>query len=502
MDWCDAIGVGRPAPSHGVRRVSGVITCSLATVSRLRWARVTASEPASLDALHAPRPQADSESDHSDGCQRIRLLVKPSNMTDISIADFALETDNCVQGQYKVPALTPDPRCSCRLFPRRSATCQHCALRGLPVRESNLGLMTRGPLLCAPPCLRPTVASPIQASGVCKPYEPGQWCATTTRCEGPADDCGSSEYYCTGDGLRNTVRSGYYSTGPEGARTNQEPCPAGSNCVGGEKTPCGAGTFSASPNATTCRPATRGHFVPDSGNHTSEVPCPAGKYTATGGRNECKDCPDGQYSSVDRSTNCTAADPGFAAGPERRNQSACGTGKYGEDGECKACLRGRYADVRGLAACKPAMPGSKVGGEGSTGQVACEAGEYTESEGQASCKACSAGHYADVQGMAECRPATPGSRVEERGSTRQVACEAGKFSSTAGQAECEDCSDGTYSHSNASVCTAARAGFMVDPEDPTDEVRCAPGAYTDQEGATECIACGLFVWVGGSKPGG
>lgn len=283
-----------------------------------------------------------------------------------------------------------------------------------------------------------------QESSSCQPYEPGEWCASTTKCEAPANPCGGSNYYCTGDGLRREVTRGWYSTPEEAAatkRTGELRCPEGYKCIGGVKQQCEQGTFSASPNATACSRA-RGGYEPNSGR-TGEIPCAPGKYREYNGvQDQCDICPSGEYSSVEGSAECTKVDPGFQVFSNRTGQHPCGVGTYGNGGDCFPCDTGRYANV----------PNSS-----------------------------------------HCKPASRGSYVDDSDKSRQRPCAAGKFASTTEQAECQECNAGTFSRRNAIECTDARAGFYVDQAGLTAETECAAGTYTDAEGETSCAQCGLCM---------
>lgn len=232
----------------------------------------------------------------------------------------------------------------------------------------------------------------------CKRYEPGQWCASITKCNA-ATPCGEevggepvshpAEYYCTGDGLRKEVRKeGYFST-PEGDNnpTGEEPCTPGHKCIDGTKTPCQAGSFSSTPTASTCQPARKGYHVPNEAD-SDEIPCDPGTFAAVAGKEKCDACPEGQYTSLAGSTNCTDADPGYVVVNNRTGQSPCETGTYGQGGKCEDCSAGRYADERGLPECKPADKGFFVGTDGSSRQVMCDEGTFTDLSEQIGCKTC------------------------------------------------------------------------------------------------------------------
>ena len=67
--------------------------------------------------------------------------------------------------------------------------------------------------------------------------------------------CGGNAYYCSG-GVRNSVSAGYYSTGGDSTtRTGQSRCAAGNYCSGGVSTKCAAGTY-AGAGATSCTACT------------------------------------------------------------------------------------------------------------------------------------------------------------------------------------------------------------------------------------------------------
>lgn len=70
------------------------------------------------------------------------------------------------------------------------------------------------------------------------------------------DPCGAVQYYCPGNGLREHVDEGFYSTplrAPTSERGSQVTCDIGYSCSGnGERILCRNGTFSPATGAVNC----------------------------------------------------------------------------------------------------------------------------------------------------------------------------------------------------------------------------------------------------------
>lgn len=108
--------------------------------------------------------------------------------------------------------------------------------------------------------------------------------------------CGGNNYYCPGGTFtpssstaqgRNTVSSGYYSTGGSSTtRTGQSICEAGNYCSGGIKYACsGTLQYQDSTGATSCKSVSVGYYK---SSNSAQAQCDAGyRNIAATSRNEC-----------------------------------------------------------------------------------------------------------------------------------------------------------------------------------------------------------------------
>ncbi len=115
--------------------------------------------------------------------------------------------------------------------------------------------------------------------------------------------CGGNAYYCSG-GVRNSVSSGYYSTGGDSTtRTGQSQCTAGNYCSGGVSQKCAAGTYAgagatscaactgrtkySAAGASSCSTVTSGYYTTgcntSNNNCTGQTACGGNAYYCSGG---------------------------------------------------------------------------------------------------------------------------------------------------------------------------------------------------------------------------
>ncbi len=294
---------------------------------------------------------------------------------------------------------------------------------------------------------------------------------TTMACTAPSGYVADNTDACplTVSGVSNTnpcgCLPGYYPVytvmSGENVITGCQICPTGSYCPDGLVAPilCPAGEYSGILGAVAC------------------VPCAAGSFNATPGATSCALCPAGQYSDVTGSTSCTACDAGsFNPVPGATSCTPCPAGSYsGVTGSvsCTACDAGSFNPVPGATSCTPCPAGQYIGVQGAVACIPCAAGSYNGTPGATACTLCPAGEYIGVQGAVACTP-----------------CAAGSYNGTPGATVCTPCTAGSYSDMpGATSCTSCSAGYFSNTPGSTSCTPCPAGTYNDETGQIECTAC-------------
>lgn len=230
--------------------------------------------------------------------------------------------------------------------------------------------------------------------------------------------CGGNNYYCPGGTYnvsssaqgRNTVSSGYYSTGGTSTtRTGQSAC-GGNNyyCSAGVRYTVSSGYYSTGGTSTT---------------RTGQSQCTGATYCASGVRNSCP----GSYTANTTAGKTSASQcqisvsaGKYIATANSSTQSTCAAGRYkaahtvnyGSTSSCSTCGAGTYSSS-GAASCTACS--------GST--------QYQNLTGQSSCKTVSAGYYkSSNSAQAQC----PSGYRDGAGAANQNSC-VGSFTKTGSQ---------------------------------------------------------------------
>ena len=211
-----------------------------------------------------------------------------------------------------------------------------------------------------------------------------------------------------------------------------------------------------------CRGGFRHNRV--NGSTISCLSCTAGTFS-TVGASACRECPRGEFSTVDRATVCFLCESGLFLAV--MGGSAC-----------QLCPAGLYTEIQAGTQC-----------------LQCQAGSFGSVQGRSTCQACSEGSYWTGLAATTCEQCETGTYVDYFGATGCTACQAGAFASSLGLSVCDACPAGTYSTRfalpDATGCTGCPEGYYSTGTGLTtldNCVRCAVGK-TGDIGATACGDC-------------
>ena len=307
----------------------------------------------------------------------------------------------------------------------------------------------------------------------CNPCEAGLYCGATGL-DAPSGLCDGG-WYCSSESPSPQPSDPMF-----GAM-----CTPGFYCPEGSSVPlaCLAGHFcNASGLSATSGLCSAGYYCNGSAtvaNPTASVTgdvCPCGHYCPVGSAVPLS-CSEGTYSNATGNTNASGC-------------ALCEEGSYCPfSGHCEpfaACSEG-YFCPRGQISSRPSAficePGHRCP-EGSTQQIACEAGTYQDAFGQPDCSECPAGYFCDGN--------TFNSTACDFGVSVPLPCLPGRYCPVG--TEFSDqflCPLGTYSNSmfltDVSQCTQCDPGFycnskgLVSPSAPCDAgYFCISGAVSSQ----------------------
>ena len=270
--------------------------------------------------------------------------------------------------------------------------------------------------------------------------------------------CGGNNYYCSA-GVRYTVSSGYYSTGGTSTtRTGQSQCTGATYCASGVRNSC-PGSYTANTTA----------------GKTSASQCQisvsAGKYIATANSSTQSTCAAGRYKAA-HTVNYGSTS----------SCSTCGAGTYSSSGaaSCTACSGStQYQNLTGQSSCKTVSAGYYK--SSNSAQTQCPSG-YRDGAGAANINGCEmdvdAGHY-----------------VATANSSTQSTCAGGRYKAAhtvkyGSTSSCSTCGVGTYSSSGAASCTACSGSTQY--QNLTGQSSCktvSSGYYKSSNSAqTQCPA--------------
>ena len=257
-----------------------------------------------------------------------------------------------------------------------------------------------------------------------------------------------------------------------------------------------AGKYVPTPGSMYATEASRGYFVPSTGQ-SSQIACAAGTFQPDVGQTSCDDADAGFHVPNPAQTSQTACQPGTYQ--PLQGQPAC---RYADAGyyvdqtaavSQTACDAGTFNPNTGSStssACVDADPGHYVPTQGQLKQTACAVGTYQPNSGRTSCDdadagfhvpitaqasqtACQPGTYQPLQGQPSCDDADAGYYVDETAGTTQTACDAGTFNPNTGS-------------SSSSACVDADPGHFVPTQGQANQTVCAVGTYQPNSGETSC----------------
>lgn len=171
--------------------------------------------------------------------------------------------------------------------------------------------------------------------------------------------CGGNNYYCSA-GVRYTVSSGYYSTGGTSTtRTGQSQCTGATYCASGVQNSCPgsytANTTAGKTSASQCQISVSAGKYIATANSSTQSTCAAGRYKAAhtvnyGSTSSCSTCGAGTYSSSGAAS-CTACS-GSTQYQNLTGQSSCKTvssGYYKSSNSAQTQCPSGYRDGAGAA---------------------------------------------------------------------------------------------------------------------------------------------------------
>ena len=304
--------------------------------------------------------------------------------------------------------------------------------------------------------------------------------------------CGGNNYYCPGGTYnvsssaqgRNTVSSGYYSTGGTSTtRTGQSQCTGATYCSSGVQNSC-PGSYTA--NTTAGKTAAS----------QCQISVSAGKYIATANSSTQSTCAAGRYKAAHKVNYGSTS-----------SCSTCSAGTYSSSGaaSCTACSGStQYQNLTGQSSCKTVSSGYYK--SSNSAQAQCPSG-YRDGAGAANINGCEmdvdAGHY-----------------VATANSSTQSTCAGGRYKAAhtvnyGSTSSCSTCGVGTYSSSGAASCTACSGSTQYQNE--TGQTSCktvssgyykssnsaqaqCPSGYRDGAGAANQNSCvGSFTKTGSQQ---
>ena len=271
---------------------------------------------------------------------------------------------------------------------------------------------------------------------------------------------------------------------------------------------CPLGQYQDETGKTSCKYCSSNAFEPTS-DKTSCQQCDAGKVVnaASDGSSFCQKCPEGTYASLG-AIECTKCESAAYYAPEGASKClSCPAGSLVKDGEtkCTKCSEGYFTTIDN--------PECRL----------CESSAYQPNANQDGCEYCPAGSVVNAQNTsyALCQKC-PNGMVAATGDTTCkycdslafepnddqsacVTCPAGKVVNARGTDlyKCQLCPEGYYAPSGSTKCIRCSSNAMQPSDDHSQCVQCGAGTVVNAtgDGTLTCQACpaGYFVPIGGEE---
>ena len=299
--------------------------------------------------------------------------------------------------------------------------------------------------------------------------------------------CGGNNYYCSA-GVRYTVSSGYYSTGGTSTtRTGQSQCTGATYCSSGVQNSCPgsytANTTAGKTAASQCQISVSAGKYIATANSSTQSTCAAGRYKAAhtvnyGSTSSCSTCSAGTYSSSGAAS-CTACS-GSTQYQNLTGQSSCKTvssGYYKSSNSAQTQCPANYRDGTGAAninACK----------------TSCDGGTYVATA-NAACTSVGTGYYRAAHtvnyGSTSTRSQCPANYRDGAAASAQNGCKT-------------SCAGGTYVATANAACTSVGTGYYkgahtVNYGSTSTRSQC-PSGYRDGAATSAQSGCKMDVEAG------
>ena len=264
-------------------------------------------------------------------------------------------------------------------------------------------------------------------------------------------------------------------------------CPAGSRLPVMATATCTAGQYY---NAGNCDDCTPGRYCPLGAAFQS--PCEAGSYSASFNASVCPLCDAGMYQDLTMQTACKSCPLGRYCPSGSPRAVECPAGEYQDatsQSACKTCPAGSYCPS-GSTVPVPCRPGSYAGAPGAAECTVCALGKAQALAGRSQCDDCAPGSFAPTTGRVVCALCTPGTAQPATGSVACDPCPIGFAAAEAGLSTCPACAPGTFQSANGSrTCTQCPVGKAQPLVGGSDCEACAPGKAMALPGASVCDTC-------------
>ena len=337
--------------------------------------------------------------------------------------------------------------------------------------------------------------------------------SSNNNCTGQSE-CGGNNYYCSG-GVRNTVSSGYYSTGGTATtRTGQTQCEAGYYCASGVRDACDGGTqYQNEKGKTSCKNVSDGYYK---SSNSAQAQCPENYRSGAGAsaQNQCKtSCDAGEYVATANAA-CTSVGTGYYRAAHTVNYGSTSTRSQcpanyrsgaaaGAQNQCKAsCANGTYVATAN-SACTAVGDGyyraSHTVNYGSTStRNTCPSGYPNSDAGASAITNC----YSDSKsrawtGSQNACSLPSGCSSKTCNSCSQPACNYVAYSNNAGTGDGtikSGCSSNNKSCNQTVASVKASAGHRVSG---TSCPACAVGTFqgSNDSTATSCSVCAANTYA-------